>query len=161
MGGGVLPVAFHKGKVYFLFGREAFDGKWSDFGGGKEGNETPFRTAIREGCEELNGFLGCKAELERRVKGNMIKRITHMQFHTYLFELSYDENLPIYFTNNSTFIKQRLPHLVDKKGLFEKSEIAWMTVSDIRRNHNLFRPFYKGVLREIMSAEKEIRKYFA
>ncbi len=161
MGGGVLPVAFHKGKLYFLFGREVFDGKWSDFGGGKEGNETPFRTAIREGCEELNGFLGCKAELERTVKANMIKRITHMQFHTYLFHLEYDENLPVHFTNNSAFIRQRLPHLVDKKGLFEKSEIAWMTVADIKRNKSLFRPFYRGVLREILGAEKEIQRYFA
>ena len=42
MGGGILPVAYHNGKVKFLFSREAMytdddPGKWSDFGGGKEG----------------------------------------------------------------------------------------------------------------------------
>ena len=44
MGGGILPIAFKNGKIYFLFGREALDvlkesGLWSDFGGGKEKND--------------------------------------------------------------------------------------------------------------------------
>ena len=39
MAGGVLPVARHRGRIYFLFGREAHDSKWSDFGGGKERKE--------------------------------------------------------------------------------------------------------------------------
>ena len=37
MGGGILPVAIYKGKIYFLFSREYINGKpdgglWSDFG---------------------------------------------------------------------------------------------------------------------------------
>ena len=31
MGGGILPVALHKGKLYFLFGKEVSDGQWGDF----------------------------------------------------------------------------------------------------------------------------------
>ena len=68
MGAGIIPVAIHNGKVYLLFGKEVQDGKWSDFGGGREHNETPFKTAIREGCEELSGFLGCKTKLAKDVK---------------------------------------------------------------------------------------------
>ena len=34
MGGGVLPVALHKGQLFFLFGEEADEHKWIDFGGG-------------------------------------------------------------------------------------------------------------------------------
>lgn len=57
MGGGIIPVATDGVKVYFLFGKEVEDGKWSDFGGGREKIETPFQTAVREGGEELCGFL--------------------------------------------------------------------------------------------------------
>ena len=34
MGAGVLPVAIHQGVLYFLFGEEADEHKWIDFGGG-------------------------------------------------------------------------------------------------------------------------------
>ena len=70
MGGGILPVAYHNGKVKFLFSREAMytdddPGKWSDFGGGKEGRETPYQTAVREGWEESAGFLGTKQDIRK------------------------------------------------------------------------------------------------
>ena len=65
MGAGILPVALHHDKIFFLFGKEnknADTPGWSDFGGGKEKGERPLTTAIREGYEELSGFLGsnCK-----------------------------------------------------------------------------------------------------
>ena len=47
MGGGILPVAKHNGTYYLLFSRERLihnrdrdRGKWSDFGGGTEKNES-------------------------------------------------------------------------------------------------------------------------
>ena len=64
MGAGILPCAKVRGNLFFLFGKETTDGKWSDFGGSPEKNETIFQTAIREGTEELNGFLGNEDELE-------------------------------------------------------------------------------------------------
>jgi len=73
MGAGILPVSEHNGKLYFLFGKETFDDSgqlgWADFGGGKESQDTSvFDTAIREGGEELNGFLGYGKTLLNRVK---------------------------------------------------------------------------------------------
>ena len=54
MGGGILPVALHDGELHFLLGLEQTKrGGWSDFGGAREGRETPRQTAIREGAEEL------------------------------------------------------------------------------------------------------------
>ena len=61
MGAGILPTSIHRGKLYFLFGKEnkyADTPGFSDIGGGQDGNETFLQCAIREGTEELTGFLG-------------------------------------------------------------------------------------------------------
>mgnify|MGYP005661278921 FL=1 len=67
--GSILPMAIHNNKLYFLFGKENPLEKsakgWSDFGGRLENSETPFSAAIREGSEELTGFLG--KSLQRRL----------------------------------------------------------------------------------------------
>ena len=67
MGGGALPIALNKKnkKVYFLFGKEnEYLNKdspgFSDFGGGEKAGESALDTALREGCEELNGFFRCE-----------------------------------------------------------------------------------------------------
>lgn len=44
MGNGILPTAIHNGQLFFLFGFESTDKLWSNFGGKKEGNETPIKT---------------------------------------------------------------------------------------------------------------------
>jgi hypothetical protein len=41
---------------------------WSDFGAGQEKKESPFQTALREGAEELYGFLGNKQQLKTLIK---------------------------------------------------------------------------------------------
>ena len=51
MGGGILPVAFHKNELYFLFGLENnMDDTpgWADFGGGK----MPFRRPSEQGVSQ-------------------------------------------------------------------------------------------------------------
>ena len=68
MGGSILPVTIHNNKIYFLFGKERDIDEtpgWSDFGGGTEGSESFITTAIREGSEELTGFLGSTQEVKR------------------------------------------------------------------------------------------------
>ena len=64
MGAGILPVALYRGTLYLLLGQERHNSLWSDFGGSSHKRETPFKTAIREGTEELNGFLGTEEEME-------------------------------------------------------------------------------------------------
>jgi 8-oxo-dGTP pyrophosphatase MutT (NUDIX family) len=67
--GSILPVCIHKNQLYFLFGKEnKFEDSspgWADFGGGCEPNETPYQTAMREGSEELTGFLGSPSDLKK------------------------------------------------------------------------------------------------
>ena len=70
----LLPITIHKNKLYFLFGKEnpkelSAPG-WSDFGGRIEGKETPYAAALREGAEELSGFLGSPKQLKSLIKNN-------------------------------------------------------------------------------------------
>ena len=71
-GSSVLPVSLHEGKLYFLFGKEndkedSAKG-FSDFGGGIEKGESKMETAIREGAEEITGFLGNPEQLKKLIK---------------------------------------------------------------------------------------------
>ena len=157
MAGGVLPVARYKEQLFFLFGREVEDGKWSDFGGGKEGQETPWQTAIREGTEELNGFLGNSGDLAKLIRSNGVHEIHLDGYTTFIFEIDYDEKLPYYFNNNHRFIKKHLPRELRKSnGLFEKSEIGWFSISELSRSRRFFRNFYKKTVDAIRENSSEI-----
>ena len=63
VGVSILPVSIHNGQLYFLFGKEQAEEYgiqgYSDFGGGRE-KESTFNGAIREGCEEMTGFLATR-----------------------------------------------------------------------------------------------------
>ena len=165
MGGGALPVAYNKKnkKVYLLFGKEnEYLNKdspgWSDFGGGEKPGESALDTALREGCEELNGFFGCEGDIKRLIKENLVTSLNHERYTTFLFEIDYDENLPIYFNNNYKFLKSHVNNLVrhTTNGLFEKSNIKWMTFDDLRKERDTFRSYYRNVVDVILENEDDI-----
>ena len=165
MGGGALPVAYNKKnkKVYLLFGKEnEYLNKdspgWSDFGGGEKPGESALDTALREGCEELNGFFGCEGDIKRLVKDNLVTSLNHERYTTFLFQIDYDENLPVYFNNNYKFLKSHVNTLVrhSTNGLFEKSDIKWMTFDDLRKERGAFRSYYRNVVDVILENEGDI-----
>ena len=165
MGGGALPVAYNKKnkKVYLLFGKEnEYLNKdspgFSDFGGGEKPGESALDTALREGCEELNGFFGCEGEIKRLIKENLVTSLNHDRYTTFLFEIEYDENLPYYFNNNYKFLKGHVNKLVRHatNGLFEKSVIKWMTFDDLRNERSSFRSYYRNVVDVILENEDDI-----
>lgn len=165
MGGGALPVAYNKKnkKVYLLFGKEnEYLNKdspgFSDFGGGEKPGESALDTALREGCEELNGFFGCEGEIKRLIKENLVTSLNHDRYTTFLFEIEYDENLPYYFNNNYKFLKSHVNKLVRHatNGLFEKSVIKWMTFDDLRNERSSFRSYYRNVVDVILENEDDI-----
>ena len=158
MGAGILPVSLHKNNLYFLFGLEEKEKKWSDFGGSKEDNESKMETAVREGYEELNGFLGNKTEIKKTVNDNFILRLNteHNKFSTHIFKSKYDENLPFYFENVHKFIQKNLPQHVGRSGLFEKSKVQWFTIEEIKSQRAKFRYFYRQILDQIIDNQKII-----
>ena len=166
MGAGILPVALYRGTLFLLLGKER-NLEWSDFGGGRNPNENIKKTHIREGMEELNGILGCNEELEERVNNNLLYTITYQDkikqkrnaYTTYVFRTDYDKNLPIYFSNFNKFAEIHLKDKISKNGLFEKSEIQWISIQDLK-NKNTFklRPWYEPVIDTIIKKEALIIK---
>jgi len=160
MGAGLLPITIHKGTIFLLLGQERSN-KWSDFGGTPNPNESNFNTAIREGGEELNGFLGSGSFLKAKVNDNFIKKVVtediNKSYTSYLFYIDYDENLEIYFNNNNKFNEKYLQDKINIRhnGLFEKKRIKWFKISELKIN---LRPFYNDIINQIIKNKKEIER---
>ena len=167
VGSSILPVAIRNRTLYFLFGKEnpledSAKG-FSDFGGGNEHGESLYETAVREGAEELTGFLGHGKQLQSLIhKHGKLFKINHNdQYHVHIFLMDYDENLPRYYNNNHRFLWQHMDKKVlnDSK-LFEKIEIEWFTPQMMRDRRDEFRPFYREIVDHILKKEPMIRKRF-
>jgi 8-oxo-dGTP pyrophosphatase MutT (NUDIX family) len=157
MGGGILPVTVRDdGKLCFLFGKEnkyADTPGWSDFAGGNEKGETDYQTALREGAEELTGFLGhTDNDIERQLNRHGFVPVQVESYTTHVFPYPYNPFLTTYYNSNQAFLQQRLPAawIRDSK-VFEKAEIEWMTWEDMRRRRRQFRPFYRRVVDQLFA----------
>ena len=164
--GSILPFSIHKNKIYFLFGKEnsmedSAKG-FSDFGGGVEKNESPYKTALREGAEELTGFLGDGNNVEKLIKkGGGFYEIVHNDYHVHAFFMEYDENLPIYYNNNHSFLWERMDKkLLNKTMLFEKIRIEWFSEKELKTRRPEFRGFYREIVDKIREHIPEL-KHFA
>lgn len=164
--GSILPIALNeKGELCFLFGKEnpmedSAKG-FSDFGGGLEKGETPFQCALREGSEELTGFLGNKKELRKLIKKNGgTYHVLIGTYHVHMFHLPYDENLPKYYNQNHMFLWNRMNKtLLNDSKLFEKIEIQWFTLKDMKKRLHEFRAFYRTMVQYFINHEMTIMEF--
>ncbi len=165
MGASILPVTIYKGKLYFLFGKERANDEnpgWSDFGGGTDNNESYIQTAIREGGEELTGFLGSDAEIKHLLTryGTFdvdYKSTGYSIYRVHIFPMEYDEKLPYYYNNNERFLQKRLnPKILRDTKIFEKTQIKWICVDDVPKMKKEFRTFYQNIVDLILVKKKEI-----
>jgi hypothetical protein len=153
MGGGVLPVTLHNGQLLFLFGEECEEHKWIDFGGGAKPGESLIQNVTRECCEELDGFFGTPNEIKNLIKTNLLVKLSLETYTSFLVYVPYEPNLPFYFNNHHKFIKAHLPNQLCKNGLFEKRQIKWMTLAEIRQKRAHFRHYYRDMLDQIADHE--------
>lgn len=163
--GSILPVAIHNNKLYFLFGKEnsmedSAKG-WSDFGGGLENGETAFQTAVREGSEEMTGFLGNSNEIQNLIKKNGgFYEIVHNTYHVHIFLIDYDENLPKYYNQNHRFLWDKMDNIIlNKSKLFEKIEINWFSIQDMKKRIKEFRSFYQDIVHIFLSKKENIYRF--
>jgi hypothetical protein len=169
MGAGILPTTIHKNKVYFLFGKEnkyedSAEG-FSDFGGGTDNNEDYLQTAVREGGEELTGFLGNENDVKKMLQKHGTYNIDYKSegfnnYRMHIFPIKYDHLLPFYYNNNQQFLQNHLdPKIIQKSKLFEKEEIRWVCIDDIIKMRPKFRSYFQNIINIIHNEKKNIRKF--
>jgi len=169
MGAGILPTTIHKNKLYFLFGKEnKYEDTapgFSDFGGGSDDNETYIQTAIREGGEELTGFLGSDSDLKKMLERHGTYNIDNKSgknkiYRVHLFPMEYDEKLPFYYNNNQRFLQKRLdPEVIKKTKIFEKEEIRWICIDELKDMKSQFRFFFPPIIDKIYHEREQIKKF--
>ncbi len=164
--GSILPVSVHNGEIYFLFGKEneleSIDSQgWSCFGGGTKNNETPFETALREGTEELTGFLGDADNMRKYIekKGGVYK-LSHNDYHIHMIPFEYNTYICDYYNNNHRFLWNKMDkkYLKDTE-LFEKIEIKWFSSLEMKNNRSEFRKFYQEILDKIIIDLPNIKQF--
>jgi len=161
MGGGILPVAKHNGTYYLLFSRERLihnndrdRGKWSDFGGSREGRESQYQTAVREGVEESSGILGTKRDVRNLIKHHLLGKITDKAYSIWIVEVEYNPSIIHVFRNHfKDALKNNLETVKKHNGLFEKDKLQWIKLSTLHRkkqeihstNHRIIEIIYLHV----------------
>ena len=168
MGGSILPITLHKGKIYFLFGKERDIDEnpgWSDFGGGTDKGETFIKTAIREGQEEITGFLGGSNDIKKMLNKYGTYNIDFKSegydiYRCHIFPMKYEELLPYYYNNNQQFLQEKLdPKIIRDTKIFEKTQIKWFSFNEIKKDRSKFRSFYRNVVDLILKNKLEISKF--
>lgn len=164
MGAGILPTAIYKGKLWFLFGKEnkyeTSAPGFSDFGGGTEQGESLLDTAIREGGEELTGFLGSDTQLRSLLRRPYIIDNASETYRTHIFRMEYDPHIVKYYNNTQRYIQKRLSASIIKNvRIFEKAEVRWICIDELQRMKPKFRHFYVETIDHILANQSEIAKF--
>jgi len=160
-GAGILPIAVHRNKVYFLFGRENKYNDtpgWSDFGGGIEPGESLIDTNLREIEEETCGFIQ-RDEIIQSIRryGSLTFTISTngRKYTTTIVRIPYDEKLPFYYNKNRLTIEKYVnPKIIKSNVIFEKDQLAWATMEDFGRIP--FRLFYQKMIQILIENRKKI-----
>jgi 8-oxo-dGTP pyrophosphatase MutT (NUDIX family) len=169
MGAGILPTTIHNNKLYFLFGKEnQYEDSahgFSDFGGGTDNSETFLETAIREAGEEFTGFLGNDNQIRKLLRKYGTYNIDYktdgyQPYRMHIFPFKYDEKLPFYYNNNQRFLQKRLdPNVIKKSKIFEKAEIRWVCVDDLKKMRPQFRSYFQNIVDMILNQKDSIAKF--
>jgi transcription termination factor NusB len=169
MGAGILPTTIHNGKLYFLFGKEnKYEDSapgFSDFGGGTDNKETYLETAVREAGEEFTGFLGSDSDVRHMLKRYGTFEIDHKTdghstYRMHIFPFEYNHWLPYYYNNNQCFLQKRLdPNVIKTSKIFEKAEIKWVCVDDLKKMRPQFRSYFQNIVDMILNQKESINKF--
>ena len=189
MGAGILPIAIHKGQLYFLFGKEnkyADTPGYADFGGGAlNPSESLLETAIREFTEETTGYWGSIPEMTEYINAIGSKYIDipaakgsrkTISYRTYLLPVKYSPSFETFYNNNHAFLEERLPVDVYKNSkIFEKSQVRWMTINDlyaalvkkrkkagkevVGKEDIVFRPYYMYIIQQLVDNYDKLHEF--
>jgi len=86
--------------------------------------------------------------------------ITHDTYHVHIFAHEYDASLPKYYNQNHLFLWSRMNQTVlNKTKLFEKIEIQWFTVDQMKSKIKEFRGFYQDIVKRFIQDERDITQF--
>ena len=169
MGASILPITVHNGKILLLFGKERDIDEnpgWSDFGGGTDKGESFLQTAVREGGEEMTGFLGSSDDIKRLLKRFGTFNLDFKSdngygtYRCHIFPMEYDDYLPHYYNNNQRFLQKRLPaSIIRDTKIFEKTQIKWFDINELAKCRGEFRSFYRNIIDLIIENKTELEKF--
>ena len=169
MGASILPITVHNGKILLLFGKERDIDEnpgWSDFGGGTDKGESFLETAVREGGEEMTGFLGSSEDIKRLLKRFGTFNLDFKSdngygtYRCHIFPIEYDEYLPHYYNNNQRFLQKRLPaSIIRDTKIFEKTQIKWFDINELAKRRSEFRGFYRNIIDLILENKTELEQF--
>ena len=81
-------------------------------------------------------------------------------YRTHIFPLTYDPMLPYYYNNNQRFLQKHLsPEIIKSTKIFEKAEIRWICIDDLKKMRKQFRSFYQHIIDEILANKYEITRF--
>ncbi len=145
---GVLPIAWHRGKLFFLVGREARDDTWSDFAGKCEKCDRDIEsTAAREFWEESYGVvMDAKTMRSRLVPHTCIELRGRTQnlhpYYCFVTEIPFMAHVRDAFRKHFAFLRQRNVHRM----YVEKTDVVFVTLDELFDEHFPKRSVFKETL---------------
>ena len=99
--------------------------------------------------------------LERNGTYNIDNKTPHGSiYRIHIFPMNYDPKLPFYYNNNQLFLQKRLdPQVIKKTKIFEKEEIRWICIDEIRKMKSQFRFFFKPIVDRIYNEKEQIKQF--
>jgi hypothetical protein len=77
-----------------------------------------------------------------------------------MFRIEYDENLPKYYNANHKFLWERMnKKVLNDSKLFEKIEIQWFSIEDMKKRKNEFRMFYQEIVDQFLGDLEKITQF--
>jgi protein associated with RNAse G/E len=78
----------------------------------------------------------------------------------HIFPFEYNEWLPHYYNNNQRFLQKRLaPKIFKTTKIFEKAEIRWVCVDDLKKMRSQFRCYFQNIVDMMLNQKESIRKF--
>ena len=149
---GILPVAFKRGEIFFLAGRESDTRKYCGFGGMIDKYENYIQCALREGYEETLGIIGDKIKLFELLVENSITSIyVNNCYLEYIIQIDFDEEIPEKFQNKLQHAKKNRMLLSLGSCFFEKLDLKWFPLKNYKQYIDQFRECFVPVLEELVS----------
>jgi len=146
---GILPLAIHNDKLYFLFSREYGKKDWRDFGGKCENNETLEETAARECWEESSGFLGTQNNIAKLIKTKLLAKIVKKTYTIFVVLIDYDKDLPQKFSEHFKKMYKNDKTKICKNGFYEKDKLKWISIDKLPKYYHMFLPWYRKLVKKI------------